>query len=102
MSGLWRAQLLTHLDAGLLRVCFHGLQGCQCATTLHNDAAVLRLAQGQHAERRAALLTHLGCRCTPVSAHLATPSWVFCSSPQWASASCVPPQWWSGCPGAGG
>lgn len=60
MSGLWRAQLLTHLDAGLLWVCFHGLQGCQRATTLHNDAAVLRLAQGQHAERRTALLTHLG------------------------------------------
>lgn len=35
---------LTHLDTGLLRVCFHGLQGCQCSPILHNDAAVLRLA----------------------------------------------------------
>ena len=48
-----------HLDAGLLRVCLHGLQCCHSPTTLHDDAAVVGLTQGQEAQGRAALLTHL-------------------------------------------
>lgn len=50
---------VTHLDASLLRVRLHGLQGRQRSTALHDDPAVLGLSQGQNAECRAALLTDL-------------------------------------------
>lgn len=56
-SSSWPPE--AHLHTRLLWVCLHGLQGRQGTTTLHDDPAVLRLAQCQHAQCRAALLTHL-------------------------------------------
>lgn len=49
----------THLHADLLGVRLHGPQGRQGPAALHNDPTVLRLAQGQDAQGRTALLTHL-------------------------------------------
>lgn len=49
----------THLHTGLLRVCLHRLQCSQSPTALHDNSAVLWLAQGQDAQGCTALLTYL-------------------------------------------
>lgn len=51
--------LCTHLHTDLLRVCLHRLQCSQSTTALHNNPAVLWLAQGQDTQGCTALLTYL-------------------------------------------
>lgn len=51
--------LRTHLHTDLLRVCLHRLQCSQSTTALHNDPAVLWLAQGQDTQGCTALLAYL-------------------------------------------